>query len=83
MLKCLLNCLFVSSQEIETAKVNCNEKKCTFCGKCQKICPQNAILVGDKLRLYYSYKCNRCKACIGACSAKALTFIEKLEEKTP
>ena len=74
-MKRLLYLLFIGPvREEETGKVICGEAECTLCGKCQKVCPENAIMVDDCARLYYSYRCNRCKKCIGECAYGALAF---------
>ena len=76
MLKYLFNFLFIDhTQKKETAKVICTENKCTLCGRCQKICPENAIMVDDMARIYYSYRCSRCKSCVGECPFGALAFV--------
>ncbi|MDR2865623.1 MAG: 4Fe-4S binding protein [Spirochaetaceae bacterium] len=79
MLK-LINFLFFApaKQGEKTVKVLCKDDKCTFCGKCQKVCPQNAIMVDDRTRIYYSYRCKRCGSCIKTCPAGALEFTKGL-----
>jgi Pyruvate/2-oxoacid:ferredoxin oxidoreductase delta subunit len=76
LLKHLFNFLFVPHVQV-TAKVICSENKCTLCGKCQKICPENAIMVDETARIYYSYRCTGCKSCVGECSFDALAFAEE------
>jgi MinD superfamily P-loop ATPase len=56
-------------------KIRCDESKCVFCGKCQKICPKNAIIADSRSWIYYSYRCNRCMFCVMLCPARALTLI--------
>ncbi|MDR2786602.1 MAG: 4Fe-4S binding protein [Treponema sp.] len=76
MLKHFINFLFnVPILEKEAVKVHCEESKCVLCGKCQKVCHKKAITVDGRSWIYYSYRCNRCKACIGSCPAGALTLI--------
>jgi Fe-S-cluster-containing hydrogenase component 2 len=61
LLKRLFNFTFISdTQEGKNAKV---------------ICSENAIMVDDKTRIYYSYRCDRCKSCVGECPFGALAFI--------
>jgi Fe-S-cluster-containing hydrogenase component 2 len=75
MLEFLLNFIFIPGvDKKETAKVVCSENKCALCGKCQKVCPENAIMVDDSARIYYSYRCSRCKNCISECPSGALFF---------
>lgn len=58
-------------------------KKCTLCGACKEICPENAIL-GEKPKPYLSGfkpfyirndKCTRCCKCLPICEVKAIEIL--------
>ena len=55
-----------------------NFTKCIKCGKCAKICKRNAIVfVKDKYPAFVKDVCIGCKACIVACSVKAISVSKK------
>jgi ferredoxin len=66
--------LLISAPEEKIKKIICSEQKCTFCGKCEQNCPQNAIVIDKFTRIYYSYRCNNCGLCVKDCPAAALEF---------
>lgn len=53
--------------DIHTSKACINEKKCSGCGKCAKICPANAILIENSKAHVNFDKCIGCSKC--KCSA--------------
>ncbi len=51
--------------------VRVNEKKCTGCGRCVKVCPVDAIKIKDRKAKIYD-DCIECGACIDACPREAI-----------
>ena len=49
-----------------------NDLRCTRCGRCQKVCPVNAIAVDQTARKLDRGLCNRCLKCADACPTGAL-----------
>ncbi|MBF0252439.1 MAG: ATP-binding protein [Candidatus Omnitrophica bacterium] len=60
-----------------------DESKCTFCGKCQKVCVYNCIAVlhsGDKDKgkiLVFPELCHGCGACSYLCPQKCITEVKR------
>jgi len=53
-------------------------KKCTKCGKCAKVCKQNAIVfVKNKYPAFVKDVCIGCKACMVACPKGAISMTKK------
>lgn len=53
-------------------------KECTKCGKCAKVCKQNAIVfVKDKYPAFVKDICIGCKACMVVCPTKAILEAKK------
>ncbi len=50
-----------------------DEKKCTLCGECSKVCVYHAILVMGKHVLIFPPLCHGCGACTYLCPEKAIT----------
>ncbi|HBD92775.1 MAG: 4Fe-4S ferredoxin [Spirochaetes bacterium GWF1_31_7] len=64
-------------------------EKCVGCGKCQTICPENAITLNNKKALIDQHICIGCGECMTVCQVKAIgmnwdveldEFIEKMTE---
>lgn len=57
------------------------DEKCTNCGVCAKICPQEALQLVQKegkIRLIYeAAKCVHCNRCVEICGPQAMRFEEK------
>lgn len=56
-------------------------KKCWGCDKCEKACPNNAIMVvqddaGTRFMAHWGWKCTRCGICKTACVGGAITGYE-------
>lgn len=67
---CQNNCLKAEENDLGVKgalDVRWDEKKCTLCGVCEKVCRIGAIEIhGDKLTMDAS-KCNYCGRCVKAC----------------
>lgn len=46
--------------------------KCTACGKCQEVCPVEAISKGEKRYVIDEEKCVSCGVCAGECPVEAI-----------
>ncbi len=49
-----------------------NQELCNGCGKCLKVCPQNAIYFKDSMPFIDENKCVSCLACVKLCPTGAL-----------
>jgi len=47
--------------------------KCTKCGSCAPVCPQEAIAEGDKQFVIDADKCVDCGLCAGECPVEAIS----------
>ena len=47
--------------------------KCTLCGSCVEVCPQEAITKGDKQCTIDADKCVDCGLCAGECPVDAIS----------
>jgi len=52
-----------------------DEKKCTHCGKCAKVCAYNAIAVLKEYVLTFPELCHGCGACSYLCPEKAISEV--------
>lgn len=57
-----------------------NEDLCTFCGICERTCPQDAISIKGKAFLVDEKACWRCGRCVRVCPEKALTVPISMEK---
>ena len=70
--------LFLKPHEVKSSDehLQCIEgfdlQRCTFCGKCTKVCYFNALAVGKKNAMAFPELCRWCGACIEICPADAL-----------
>lgn len=53
------------------------DDKCTSCGLCEKICPEEAIVIKNGKPEWTKKKCQHCTACINRCPAKAIQYGKK------
>jgi MinD superfamily P-loop ATPase len=65
----------VTSVGIPVPRVD--ESKCTFCGKCAKVCEYHAIAVILKNVLVFDELCHGCGACSYLCPEKAIFEVER------
>ncbi|MCG8688797.1 MAG: 4Fe-4S dicluster domain-containing protein [Desulfobacterales bacterium] len=67
--------LYLIYAKTSMAKMMFASNKCTSCGMCAKICPNNAIemkkFLGQK-RPFWTYHCENCMRCLGYCKEKAV-----------
>ena len=57
------------------------DDKCTSCGFCAKICPEEAIVIKNGKPEWTKKKCQHCTACINRCPAKAIQYGKKTAER--
>lgn len=53
-----------------------NQESCTYCKRCARVCPFNAITVTDNTWDFKERRCFGCGVCVENCSYDALTYIE-------
>ncbi|MBM3889419.1 MAG: 4Fe-4S dicluster domain-containing protein [Verrucomicrobia bacterium] len=54
-----------------------DEKKCTACGECVKICPVEIFkLVDNRIVIGNTDECTNCKSCVEVCESEAITITE-------
>ena len=53
-----------------------SDDRCTSCGKCERICPMNAVKLVDG-RPVWGKGCTHCMACISYCPAEAIEYGKK------
>jgi len=51
--------------------------KCIRCGKCVKVCPQQAVIVANNTRIIQWEKCNYCMKCADVCPSGAIKAVGK------
>ncbi len=63
-------------------KLTCDTENCIYCGLCARNCPQGALTVDRKEKIWQldEEKCVKCGLCIGKCPKKVLSFEEPKEE---
>jgi MinD superfamily P-loop ATPase len=65
----------VTSVGISVPRID--ESKCTYCGKCAKVCEYHAIAVIVKTVLVFDELCHGCGACSYLCPEKAIFEVER------
>lgn len=71
---CPLRCIWCSNPEgqNEREELGFSVTKCTACGLCFNICPQEAIKSQGSTPVVDFMKCNLCGQCVAVCSSNAL-----------
>jgi len=62
-------------EPVEILVPNVDEKKCTLCGKCAKVCEFNAIGVFGSSVLVFNELCHACGGCSLACPVNAISEV--------
>ena len=71
---CPLRCRWCSNPESwnEYPEIVASDLRCTRCGRCQQVCPVNAIVVDQTARRLDRAICNLCLKCADVCPTGAL-----------
>lgn len=74
---CPLDCLWCHNPEATSSKRQLffHYDKCTQCGDCTKVCPENVHQIIDNVHTIDYDKCNFCGKCVEACNYSALKII--------
>lgn len=56
------------------------DEKCNGCGKCEKVCPVNAIKVVERKPIWTQKQCIHCTACINRCPQEAIQYGNKTKK---
>ncbi len=60
--------------------IEIDEEKCTGCGKCVKVCPEDALYMEDGVAKLDEDLCISCSACVGACPVDAIEPLLEAKE---
>ncbi len=76
---CPLNCLWCHNPETQryTKDIMYSSEKCSFCGQCEKRCPNQAISISEKIVSTNLEKCDFCEKCMDFCVNNAREIIGK------
>lgn len=72
---CPLGAIYSAFNKLSIVKLQCDETKCTHCGKCAKVCKMNV----DPVKTPKSAECIRCGKCIKDCPVDALKMAAKFK----
>ncbi|MCL5945486.1 MAG: 4Fe-4S binding protein [Planctomycetes bacterium] len=57
--------------------IEIDEKKCTNCGECVNICPNEVYKLQDgKVIVANAGECSNCQSCVSVCEPQAITVSE-------
>ncbi|MBP2625396.1 MAG: 4Fe-4S ferredoxin iron-sulfur binding domain protein [Firmicutes bacterium] len=79
----------VGKKEQHSVNILVNQEKCVGCGKCDPVCPEQAIALNDKKSFVNPEKCIGCGECMTVCPIKAIgmdwgsevtSFMERMTE---
>ena len=59
-----------------------DQAKCEACGKCEKICPFNAVTVNETSKVHWE-NCMGCGACTSQCSTGAISLVRDEKKGLP
>ncbi|MGM0568402.1 MAG: P-loop NTPase [Elusimicrobiota bacterium] len=62
-----------SSREVKVFYPIIDKNKCTFCGKCQKVCEYNCLLVMKDNVMFFKELCHPCRGCLVVCPEGAIS----------
>jgi MinD superfamily P-loop ATPase len=68
-----INPFFQETKTIFTPVPEVDEEKCSFCGKCSKICQFKAIALVNETVLVFNELCHSCGGCMEVCPENAIT----------
>jgi pyruvate formate lyase activating enzyme len=76
---CPLNCKWCSNPEsiTSTPEIISYPIKCVGCGKCEEVCPQQAIVIKDGKSVIAWEKCDKCLKCAGVCLNGGISLVGK------
>lgn len=72
---CPLGAIYSAFNKLSIVKLQCDESKCTRCGKCARECKMNV----DPVKTPNSAECIRCGKCIESCPVDALKMAAKFK----
>lgn len=58
-------------------------KRCTLCGRCERVCPRGVFAVNEVISQPYAQRCEQCGACIVQCPTDALVFSTSDGDRIP
>jgi ferredoxin len=57
-------------------KAKVDEKNCLSCGGCISVCPEQAIVMQNKIAFVHVKKCISCGICVDTCPIHAISMEE-------
>ena len=76
---CPLDCVWCHNPESKKARPQLGflEKKCSYCGKCQAVCPKGVHHIEKDIHKIQFHQCVLCGSCVDACLNQALKIFGK------
>lgn len=76
---CPLNCLWCHNPETLASQPQLffHSERCTYCGDCARVCPNNVHLVEKEVHAIDFASCRQCGKCVEACNFDALRIVGK------